>query len=136
MFHFSYQILNAPSEKNLIFGISVTFLQCFFMSETQVLTAVSRNHFLEGDFTFEYETSFLSGEGCPSVPRGGFFWGGGGRGRGESKIISWDGGMTLPCSLHFPTMGNTEFKYYLVSPLVLLTLEGCDYHKCHIVSFT
>ena len=48
------------------------------MSETQVLMAVSRNHFLEGDLTFQYETSFLSGKGCPSVP--GFFQGGEGGG--------------------------------------------------------
>lgn len=53
------------------------------MSETQVLMAVSRNHFLEGDLTFQYETSFLSGKGCPSVP--GFFQGGEGGGGGVSQ---------------------------------------------------
>ena len=115
-FTFLIKFWMLPVKKSRICGISVIFLQCCFMSVTQVLMAVSRNHFLEGDRTFQYETSFLSGEGCP---KRGLFLGGGGD---ESKIISWDGGMTLPCPLHFPTMGNPEFKYYLVSPLVLFTL--------------
>ena len=58
LFHFSYKILNALSEKMTFCGISVIFSQYCFMSEIQVLMTVpdffSRNHFLEGGFTFEW----------------------------------------------------------------------------------
>ena len=49
-FHFCYEILNAPSAK-IFCGTSAIFLHCF-MCQTQVLMTVSRNHFLEGAFTF------------------------------------------------------------------------------------
>ena len=47
--------------KSRFCGISAIFFQCCFMSETQILMAVSdffaffsRNHFLEGGFTFPW----------------------------------------------------------------------------------
>ena len=60
-------------------GISAIFFQCCLMIETQVLMTVSdflkifsRNHFLEGGFTFQWEfvsqmggASFLSEGGTP-----------------------------------------------------------------------
>ena len=67
-------------------GISATFFQCCFMIETQVVMTVSnflrfcsRNHFLEGGFTFQWGwgglvsqmgASFL-GEGGGGAPHGG-----------------------------------------------------------------
>ena len=71
------------------------------MSETQVLMTdsnfgffFSRNHFLEGDFTFQWGGgSFLSG-GCPMEASAGV--GGGGLKK------SWDeGGGTPPCLPHY-----------------------------------
>ena len=75
-------------ENHVFMEFLLSFFQCCFMSETQVLMTVfnfswffSRNHFLEGGFTFQcrggggvifgWEVSFLSGE---SAPRGHRFW--------------------------------------------------------------
>ena len=65
-FDFSYEILNAPSEKIIFFlEFQPIFFQCCFMSETQLLVTVldfsrffSRNHFLEGGFTFQWGLVF------------------------------------------------------------------------------
>ena len=67
--------MKAPSEKTrVLFGISAIFSQCCFMSETQLLMTVfdflkffwqffSRNHFLEGGFTFQWGCWFSIGRG-------------------------------------------------------------------------
>ena len=119
-------------KKSRICGISVIFLQCFLWVKHKYEWQFLGIIFWKGTLLFNMKLHF-KWEGVPQCPR--LFSRGGGGGRGESKIISWDGGMTLPWPLHFPTMGNPEFKYYLVRSLVLLT-EGCGYHKCHVVSFT
>ena len=60
VFYFSYNILNAPSEKIMILWNFCHLFQCCFMRETQVLMTVSRffgffsrNRFMEGNFTFK-----------------------------------------------------------------------------------
>ena len=73
-------------ENHVFMEFLLSFFQCCFMSETQVLMTVfnfswffSRNHFLKGGFTFQcrgglifgWGVSFLSGE---SAPRGHRFW--------------------------------------------------------------
>ena len=60
------------------------FFFCFF----------SRNHFLEGGFTFQWGALILS-EGHPMGSIS--FDGGGG---GSKKKMGWEGG-TLPCPLHY-----------------------------------
>ena len=104
-------------------GISAIFFQCCFMIETQILMTVSdflgffsRNHFLEGDFTFQWGGGevgcfsaggfiFTCKRGCPM--RGIGFDG------GFLKKRSQDGGATpllwetLKKVLHFE--GGTYF---------------------------
>ena len=82
MFHFSYKILNAPSEKMTFLGIFGFF---------------SRNRFLEGGFTFNGGFTFQLGEGGAGasfisgrrVPHGG---GASVLMRGFSKRKSKEGG--------------------------------------------
>ena len=74
-------------------GISAIFLQCCFISETQVIMTVSNFflfffsmiNFLEGCFTFQWGASFFSG-GCP-MEGGGINFDG-----GILKKKSFDGG--------------------------------------------
>ena len=81
-------------------GISAIFLQCCFISETQVIMTVSNFfwgffsmiNFLEGCFTFQWGASFFSG-GC-LMEGGGINFDGGIL---KKKIMWWRGG-TLPCS--------------------------------------
>ena len=64
--------------KPLFCGIFATFFQCYFMSETQVLMNVSdflgffsRNYFLEGGFTFQWEGIWFSVEWSLNFKRRG-----------------------------------------------------------------
>ena len=63
--------------KFCFYGISAIFLQCYFMSETQVLMAGGNNSypgkgalFFNGSLFFSWGTSFLNGEGVPH----GMYW--------------------------------------------------------------
>ena len=103
-FDFSYEILNAPSEKIIFFlKFQPIFFQCCFMSETQLLVTVldfsrffSRNHFLEGGFTFQWGLVFS-------------WW-------GVKKIIRWGSPMPphygKPCNIRY-TFCNKNFKAFL-----------------------
>ena len=84
LFHFSYKLLSPPSEKKTTFlwgfcRVFVIFFQYCFMSETQLLMTesdffgfFSRNHFLEGAFTFQLEGGFIFKS--VFVGRGGAPW--------------------------------------------------------------
>ena len=84
MFHFSYKILNAPSEKMTFLGIFGFF---------------SRNHFLEGGFTFNGGFTFQLGGGSRGFIykwKEGAPWGGASvLMRGFSKRKSKEGGGTM-----------------------------------------
>ena len=106
LFHFSYEILNAPSEK------STFFFQCCFMSEKQILMSFRFFFFLgiisqKGDLLFNGEASFLSG----GVTHGG---GIGFHGGGGSKK-SWDGGGAP----HAPTPTHTPTPQWETLPIFL-----------------
>ena len=89
--------------KSHLCGISAIFSQCYFMSETQELMTVSgffsRNHFLEGGFTFQWGgLIFKWGEGTPlgasALMGDGVF---------KKNHAVWGGGGCPPIP---PTMGN------------------------------
>ena len=78
-------------------GISALFFQCCFMSEIQVLMTVfdfsgvnSRNHFLEGGFTFQWEGVVFQLGGASFLSGGASWWGISFVGEVlEKKIVGW-----------------------------------------------
>ena len=115
-------------------GISAIFFQCCFITEIQLLMTVSnfggffsRNHFLEGSFTFQWEGCFS--DGGPSFLSGGkggghhwghhFWWEG-----FSKKIAGWEGHPPLweHCFVWFFFYWNIiKIKIFLFNYIIKIT---------------
>ena len=111
-FTFLTEVRMPQVRKSCSCGIFAIFLQCYFMIETQALMTASdfsgvfsRNHFLEGGFTFLWGL-FFRWRGLHFIFKRGhwgghrFRWEGGG---GSKKIVGWRG---RPSPMPPQTMGN------------------------------
>ena len=142
LFHFSYKSLNAPSENIMFLWNFCHLFPVLFYDWNKSITdsfwffrGFSRNHFLEGSFTFQCgrdcfsdrEVLFLSecrGEGrapCrASVLMQGF----------SKKIIGW-GGTPSPLSIP-PIKGNSVFIIFLDSTKLKIVWKRITFLKQHV----
>ena len=112
LFHFSYKILDAPSDKIAflwnfcyLFSYAVLWVKQVLMTVSDFSGFFSRIHILERGFTFQWgggcfsEWGFILKWGVPHGVGIGFDEGGG----GSKKIIGWGRGG------HTPTKGNPVY---------------------------